>query len=294
MKELKFLLILALIGYCFTDIDTTICETAFEELLKQKCKDIDSSCSYDEDEHKCIETRDCSYGNGNVHSTCESIHPASPHDFHKEKCILDGTNCKLKNKQCSDYNTYSITGDICSELEAPSNQQRCILIETLYSTNCVPHYNLCTSISTNDNNECINNIPEDPLFKCSWNTAESKCKPEKRYCDDIDLYYKDSETCPRLPIAETITDYGKKKCIFSGTRCESVYEKCDDIQVSSGSNCESYMPLNTDKDDFNYVQKCTEDTSSTSIKCKSVKRKCTEYNIFQYQGIYSMRKCVIN
>ena len=278
MKELKFLLILALIGYCFTDIDTTICETEFEKLLKQKCNDIDSSCSYDEDEHKCIETRDCSYGNGNVRSTCQSIHPASPHDFHKEKCILEGTNCKPKNKQCSDYNTNSITGDICSELEAPDNQQRCILIETSFSTICVPHYNDCTKITTNDNNKCTNNIPEDPLYKCSWNTAESKCKPEKRYCDDIDLYYKDSETCPRIPIAETVTDYGKKKCIFSGTRCESVYEKCDDRTVSSGSYCESYMPLNTNKDDFNYTQKCTEDTSSSSIKCKSVKRKCTEYN----------------
>ena len=182
-----------------------------------------------------------------------------------------------KKKLCSDFNKYGITGDNCTLLVAQNeDDQRCIPGS---GDTCKAHYNDCTKITTNTNNECINNIPNNPLRKCVWN--DNTCAPQQRYCGESPNYYDSITVCTSLPIAEGTTDINQKKCIYKGSSCIREYIKCEDRSVSNEYECEQNMPLNANRDDYDYTMYCTKDTSNSLTYgkiCKPVKRKCTEYN----------------
>ena len=276
MKTLEFLLILALVGYCFTD---TNCESKFEDLLEQKCKAIDSSCSYDRVSQNCFEIRECRYGNEDS-ATCGRIYPT---DLNTYKCSYVGTDCDRVPKVCSDYNT-NIKNDTCSALQAPDGDQRCFLEKTT-TPRCTAHYNECQKISPKTPTKCSINVPRNKSYICSWDYSDSDCKAVKRKCDDNSAHYEaDEDICSSLDISNNIIDYDKKKCIYKDYKCQSKYEKCNEITINSATgtgtaiDCEKFMPLNDDKKDYDYTQICTEDKSATGIKCKAEKRKCTDYN----------------
>ena len=264
MKLLQILLVCAIFGYCIMD-DAFDCKTPFETLLKAKCEAI-GSCTYDSVDGDCVETHDCSTGNVSV---CGSIHPTS---FHTNKCELSGTRCEMKEKLCGDFDTNGITGDDCTQLVAPNkNDQRCIP----YNLPCKAHYNDCTKITTNDNNECTNNVPSNPLGKCTWDYDTSKCNSViTRNCGDYPHYYDNIETCPSLLIQGT--DRDKKKCIYDNNNqaCAAKYEKCEDTPLLYGNLCQQAMPLNANNDDYDYTQYCIK----SGTNCIHVKRKCKEFD----------------
>lgn len=267
MKTLQFLLILALIGYCFTDTD---CETTFEDLLEQKCKAIDSSCTYDKISQKCFEIRECRYGNEDS-ATCGRIYPT---DLHKYKCSYDGTNCNTVEKECRDYNTNGIKTDTCSNLKAP-DKQRCFLVNSA-TPSCTEYYNKCEDITTDVSTKCPINVPSDNKKKCEV-ASDSTCTTVQRYCDDNSAPFEaDENICSLLVINNYDVDRGKKSCIYKDYKCQSKYNYCDDINYRS--QCEVSMPLNADKKDYDYTQICTWDSSVTRNNCKAEKRKCTDYN----------------
>ena len=141
-------------------------------------------------------------------------------NFNTTKCVQEGTNCNQTPKECSDWNLIGngnpITGDNCTLLNAPTNQ-RCLLVSETSGTPgttiqvCKAHHTLCTTINTNTNSECTNNIPENPAQKCSWTEGDrTPCKAVPRYCEDTDLYYKSKIICPTLTISDSTTDKDKK------------------------------------------------------------------------------------
>ncbi len=282
MKSLQLLLILSIIGYCFSQTEVFDCEGQFENQIKEKCEAI-GSCSYNNIYQTCIETHVCSFGNDKSSSDCSAI---TPKNFNLEKCILDtdGKTCKETPKECSDYD--SALGDDCSKLKAPTDK-RCVLDNKDPAHPCAAHFDECskiTAITTADvnNNECTNNIPKETSEKCKWNTegTTSFCENVERYCNEALI--KDIDNCHKLPLKTDEPDKDKKQCIYKGSNCIAEYIKCEErtiISPGTGADCENYSPLNDDKDDYNYAMKCTHNTAITdSIKCKPVNRKCNNYN----------------
>ncbi len=275
MKALTFFLIFSVIGYCLTQTEEVDCDSIFEGLVKEKCEAM-GSCSYNSFSQRCFETHACSDGNGKTASDCTGIVPPN---FNSSKCYQDGSDCKSKPKDCSDWNKVgngdSITGDNCTLLNAPANQ-RCLLISGTPKT-CEAHHKLCTTINSNDGNICKNNIPENPAQKCDWTGSPSSCQPVSRYCDDTDLYYKSKSICKTLAIKDDTPDRANKKCIYKGGDCILEYNSCESRTVSSESECETYTPLKDD--DYDYSQICIHDAAiTTAKKCKPRNRKCDEYD----------------
>ncbi|MBO6242995.1 MAG: hypothetical protein J6O41_00265 [Clostridia bacterium] len=287
MKNLQLLLIVALIGYCFTDTEEVDCQTLFEEQLKEKCDAIDT-CSYNSNDPAkyCIEIHDCSVGNGNDANACTQINPPN---YATHKCILDGSTCKQTQKQCSDYKTNSIIGNNCRSLAAPNpTDQRCIFSTDISGNEiCGAHYKDCSKILTitgtsSTNNECTKNIPEHFSKKCVWTGTTPTCNSVERNCNDGDEYFVDffgKDKCSQLELNGTEEEKQKKRCIYNNGKCQEEYIQCQDQQGSTGIPCESYTPLKQDNT-YDYAKICTEDTSvTTGTKCKERNRKCSEYSV---------------
>ena len=160
---------------------------------------------------------------------------------------------------------------------------------------CEPHYKQCTSVpdTTNTlNNKCSSNIPLSPSEKCESKAENNngdtvyKCVKSNQeiFCDQSSYPYKlDQSICSQLKVPNTVTDSTLKKCIYEnyyGTYlCKSHYQSCVDITVTDHSDCESYAPINSTTNYYEYSQMCTFDESiSTSNRCKAVNRKCNNYD----------------
>ena len=284
MKTLRLVLIISIIGYCFTQTEEVNCGSIFEGLVKEKCEEM-GSCSYNSISKECLETHACTDGNEKDAEVCRRIVPPN---FNSSKCVPDGTNCKQTPKECSDWNSIGnglrITGDNCTLLNAPTNQ-RCLLVyendERTGRTRqvCKAHHKLCTTIESNDNNECTNNIPENPAQKCDWMGTPASCQPVPRNCVDADLYYKNKTICPTLAISEA--DKDTKKCIYKEGNCILEIYSCLDTIPLFISDCEHYTPLKDN--DYDYVKICTYDeTKEHELKCKERQRKCDEYYRYNY------------
>ena len=164
-------------------------------------------------------------------------------------------------------------------LNAPTNQ-RCLLVSendgTTWTTRqvCKAHHKLCTTIESNNNNECTNNIPENREQKCDWIGTPASCQPVSRNCNDADLYYKSKTICSTLAISEP--DKDTKKCIYKGGNCILEKYSCVDRNIGYKSDCEHYTPLKDN--DYDYAKICTYDeTNKPGLKCKERQRKCDEY-----------------
>ena len=298
MKALQLILIFAIIGFCLTD-DTEMdeCESRFKVSLQTKCGSI-GSCTYNIEgtDNVCVATQDCSKGNGKTQAECEEIVPSNYHEY---KCILEGSVCKPTKKECEEYNkirsvtsgsspTYtSITGDGCTKLVPRTGKgDECIIV----SGQCIPHFVQCSSITSPSPNpgQCNNNIPGEPTKRCEWKkegeeTTES-CHTYVRYCDytasDV-KNYASKDICFGLEIDTSDSERTKKKCIYSGSTCTSVYDKCDDYIVpgdpTDDSRCNGRHPVDSTLKDYDYSLTCKFDTSDS--KCKPEQTKCNDYTI---------------
>ena len=277
MKVLQFILIITILNFCYTDIELDECESGFQKALEDKCNSI-GSCSFLKETNTCIETHNCQEGNSTV---CGAL---VPKEFHSKVCAKDGSSCVEKVKWCNQYNTIHISengltyieGDTCSDLRTDANGDRCVLDKEL---KCTMHFNQCSKLKNNDNDKCTNNIPSDYKIKCEWKTSPDtgveSWEDATRYCDDIDLFIQDQDKCPTYPISTSITDYNNKVCIYKNGHCGSEYIYCSDHTVTDESECDNYLPLNTQKNDYDYTIRCTYDSEN---KCKDAKRKCEDFN----------------
>ena len=278
MKHLHLILILTIIGYCFTDSEVVDCEALFEEQIKQKCLELDN-CVYNENDanNRCVEVHECSDGNEDSNA-CRKINPRGGQDYSKYKCKLTGSTCGPTLKTCSDYITNGIIGNNCSSLSATDpSKQRCILSDSS-STPCKEHFNKCemvTSITSNTNNECTKNIPEEKDKQCIWDNSDGtySCKGEPRYCGEgTDEFYVGyfGNVCKDLTVNPTSPDASKKTCIYDNSGCKEEYKSCEERPSSDCNHWEL-------KDNsYDYTQKCIFD--SYNNKCKKEAVKFVDYN----------------
>ena len=290
MNFLKLFLILVTIGYCLTDTTIVDCGSEFENKVKEKCAAI-GSCTYNSIDEKCIETHQCSDGDGKSISDCERI---VPNNFTFYKCKHSGSGssskCEQKPRECSDFHTIvgdTITGDICSQLSASDQLKHCLFDSSNYCNE--NNYALCSSITAdiyNYVNICNNNIPKDPSKKCEWNTVDTPsnpfCKTIQRNCG-VRFYNENIDNCGKLAVSDTNT----KKCIYDRSLysgrggCKEETIKCEDLSLSSSGDCTNYMPLNQDRDGYDYTLECVRDdthSTDTVTKCKPAKKQCRDYN----------------
>ena len=270
MKILKLTFIFAIIGYCIIQIEAKDCKEEFEELVKGKCEAI-GSCSYDTITGKCVDIKPCQQVS---ETDCGTNNPP---DFIKKKCIF-GTSCTEVDRTCGEYDVTRFPRDNCTELKAPTSDQRCALIYGPTIT-CKAQYDQCLKIETNDNRECEKNVPKDPTKKCEWDSsANIKCQEKKRACDETNINYyvnKDIDICSGLIIKDTVTDYDKKQCIYSGGACIAEYKTC---QQRPDNDCDNHYPLKTNDYTYDYTKKCVFNSDNTAgNKCQAVKLRCDEY-----------------
>lgn len=294
MKRLQLLLILWIVGCHFIDSEEVNCQELFDTELEKKCNEISSSCSfYKEEDYHCVEINDCSKGNGNDRDKCEEIKPSY---FKTTKCVLEGQDCKPKDKKCRDWtfkNTNNIYEIDCTNLTPESGNEICRLVQgtlpsktvfpsgkiSVSGASCESHHKLCSTV-TSSQTACEANIPNEHHIRCIWDHTTSKCQNQEIYCGDGDSHYIDKIYCPEYKVRGDTDE--KQKCIYKDSSCQAEYSKCEDIpNVPTKENCESYMPLNGN--DYDYSKKCVYNPDAvipageTGYKCKAQTRKCTEY-----------------
>ena len=271
MKIFEIILIVAIIGYCFTDTDDE-CSTKFNNLLEEKCKAISSSCTYssNDDQNFCIKTGSCE---STSKDDCASTVPTN---FHLQKCVVDNSNnCKTVSKTCADYNkiggssAYSYNKDDCSLLSADAGKY-CYLT----GSSCVQYFEECKDASYTS---CGSNIPKNHSQICTPGTNSENqqiCKANDRDCSNP--IQRDKNNCFGLKTS----NLDKLKCIYDWTtlNCEERYLSCELIETGGvESVCDVHSPLNSEKNDFDYTKKCTYNKDiRDSVKCKAVPRKCTD------------------
>ena len=277
MKKLPLVLILLLLGFCFTADDK--CTTNFENALQSHCENInvDSSCTYDPKYSDiCISknNNDCSTGSGDV-TICNNI-------FHKEfptsKCHYINDECDYTSTECSDFNSVIQVSNrleqrsFCQNFKTADPDKTCLLANNL---ECKPYYKTCEDITSST--DCENNILPGYKTKCKYDSSKATpCFSEKRKCDSAVKNVLKSE-CKDLDSSDS-----RKQCAYSDSnkKCKAEYISCDKIPSPFGENdCKNHFIL-TSNGDYDYSKICTfvAETSTTPSHCKPKDRTCEEYN----------------
>ena len=158
MKTFQVILVFALIGYCFSDIDD--CSTEFETKLRTLCTSIDSSTCIYPSHDICYSKNACSEG---TEAFTSRTHPK----HYIYKCVEDSDGqCVEKKKECSDYDT--TTGDSCVNLDPGDASKKICAVplgsDTSVTVQCKSHFNLCEDFADADESTCPLNIPKKPFF----------------------------------------------------------------------------------------------------------------------------------
>ena len=281
MKKRQLIVILFLIGFCFTE-DTDECSIEFEKELEKKCLSIHSSCQFTDIPQRCVQKDTCRTGTS---GTCSDLIPS---DLHKKKCFWEtdtssgNSVCNEVDKQCTDYNanvgSIQINGDECGKLSpekvvgiGSNNGDRCALNSNGY---CRGHFNSCTNI--NDENKCNNNIPLEVNSKCFWTGTE--CHTDIRHCLEFNPHNFTKNICSQLYPQNAGT-----KCIYTESGCNEVPILCDGYYDATASNpasiCNGKTPLVTDGNEYDFKYICKYNSASIDVTagCKPVLRTCEEY-----------------
>ena len=268
MKATKLILILALVVSCFSDE----CTERYEEKLKNQCASM-GACSYYGG--RCFSTPACSEGNP---AYCESTYPP---DFKKSKCVLlpGDTKCSSTPRLCNEYGTAISFGsldfsvDDCLGLSPGTDKDRC---DWDQDGGCQAYKDLCSGFEGEE--DCNNNIPKDHSKICYF--EDGTCKTGTRKCNDPYLRSPHSGEmneafCQKLDPSDPTSD---KTCHSVEGLCEDIYEKCSSYTGNDESECSAIKPLKTEEGNaFTGVYKCVFNAATTP-KCKSEKKKCSDYN----------------
>ena len=259
----KAILILSFI--VFISADTDPCSN-FDSTVSTYCRALTTAttkCTYSgnqcvQDYYECNEYAPTS---GFEDAKCKGIIPSDHLYMCEVKTEGGNKSCQQRLKKCSEHTS----NDICVELQA-GDGQRCLLIE---NTRCEAHYNDCSSLTSLGKAKCEANIPNDKSKICSW--SSDACSTTDRYCEKY-LQYQGpeseiSEYCTSLKAEES------KVCLFEdGKTCHQVYENCE--KGNNNENiCKTIRPLNTDKTDYDHLNKC----KYNSPNCETQQKYCEDY-----------------
>lgn len=269
MKKYQLILILALVGFCFTE-DQDICSSGFETKLEEECVKLDASCELtDNSPNRCISKKNsnCRGGDGDEY-ICYRIYP---NDYPERICYYDSANdeCKERKPTCGEYSSLTKideTHNYCSLLDA-GEKKTCHLSDI--SGDCTAYYDSC---SETPSTECNGNLPSN--FKQICELVGTTCTPVERKCDNP-IYDVTETQCHELKSSSNL-----KACVYSNGVCKAEFIKCDDItNTASSSICNNKYPLIKDSNNNYYyddINKCAYVTDET--KCQKLPKTCAEYD----------------
>ena len=291
---MQMILILAIIGFCFTQTDPNICTTKFEEIVNEKCKALHDSCAFLNYNKECISKteNDCSEGD-NDSTLCNKIFPD---DFPKHKCVYNNGNNKCENKptDCSDYNgingiTFTGNKDLCAQFSSGDNDKICLLNNN--GRTCQSHFISCEKATTA---VCDSNLLSNYQRKC--HLEGTVCTEVERKCD-VPLSNVNEEQCHNLNPSVP----AKQKCVYNNGVCKEEYINCQDIPSPSTSTCDK-KPLISKGSyfDYDYKYECEYISTSGSVNahCAPKQIYCTDYRgndasiCLQHQAKDSNKRCV--
>lgn len=248
MKKQQFLLIYAIIGYCFAQSSIDDCTTGFENILKTKCEAF-STCSFTNlNDYPSCKNNDCSLGNGDSTICSKTVHK----DFPKIKCEYNTANdiCEAVEAKCSGYsfiNGIRLTKEDCSKLkpDVDDGKHYCGLSNSQDFPACTSYYKKCGDITTGSSN-CNSNIPNISTQKCIF--EDNTCKNVERKCDNA-IYNINKDDCNNIKPTDALT----QKCVYDNNQCLKQYISCSSYNPS---NCEGQHPLIDNGNDYDYKYKC--------------------------------------
>ena len=270
MKITKPLLVLIIIGYCFSDSETDICEETFEDELKSKCEaiDVDKSCELTNFSEKCISKKnnDCSEGDGDK-QYCDKIFPS---DFPLYRCYYYTTTqrCEKEHTSCSNWHNgingvnFQNNKTLCKDFYESNLKKECQLDNS--GSYCFSYYKRCDETPSSS---CSSNLPSDYKYKCQLN-SDNECEQVPRICNETNLKNVDEKQCQDL----ISSDISKKKCIYSNGNCKEEYINCKDKNTCTGH------PLNKTDDNFYYFDyrfQCVLNDSNN--ECETIPITCVNY-----------------
>lgn len=281
-RKLLLIFLLFISPYFIICVDETDeCNDYFETIKTTECQKFNPTnegtdmCSYD-DTNGCRNVyKSCSLytvGVGETinSETCTNI----PATTRYEKCMVDGNECKEKNRLCKDY----ISGeDDCESLhvletgtESGSEDTRCVLVDSV----CKAHYKDCTKVSTNNGDQCINNIPEDQTTICVWKGETDGCKSQPKACSK----YAELKKLGFNVICNKLTPTNElNECVLDGENCIEIVKSkssCNKYVNDEDTLCGDFIATETigeEKYLLNY-KKCTKNTV-----CTAIFKSCSEY-----------------
>jgi len=295
MKLMQMILILAIIGFCFTQTDPNICATKFEEIVNEKCKALHDSCAFLNYNKECISKteNDCSEGD-NDYTLCYKIFPD---DFPKHKCVYNTGNNKCENKptDCTDYNngingiTFTGNKDLCAQFSPGNNDNKICLLNDDGIT-CQSHFKSCANAGTDCNSNLLSNYKRKCLSGTGCNEVERKC--------DTPLYNVNEEQCHDLNPSNS----EKQKCVYYNGVCKQEYINCRDIPSPTSTSSCNTKPLISKGNyyDYDYKNECEFIPTSGSVNahCSPKQIYCTDYAgtdasiCLQHQAKDPNKRCV--
>ena len=278
MKRKIFLLAI-LLNYLYLIIATSdSCSDGFVDQLRLGCQ----SFAPDSNNQKCLFSNNkcqqvyivsCAEytvktGETINNNICSLLITSDP----KYKCQANtGTNkCEEVERTCEEYKGEGDT--LCENLKAGDNQY-CVLS----NNKCTAHYEQCSSITSNDNNKCNNNLPlptkyTEKYSKCKWDSDE--CKAVDRTCSEYktfkDFLTKYGVICKDLKPSDTSDD--NNKCVLDNGECKEARGDCEDYKEDDENTCKTYKPIDADYNVLNQY-KC----AFKNDKCAQIKKSCSEY-----------------
>lgn len=213
------------------------------------CKEIsvDEKCQVDETNKNCV------------------ARPNTSIDA-KKRCKMneEGTECKLQNKECEEFDANSCNqyGNTCLKVKRNDISNVCRIVT------------IDSSCQINDNGECVDKAARTDEKKCAFNLDYSECKPAYKECwtygqdkcesikhDDKKCSWKNggcveftvSDKCtvengdckrdPRVTDAEfgvaqmCSFDYFGKNCTKKDTSCHSYFDNCETHSEENKIQC---------------------------------------------------------
>ena len=157
----------------------------------------------------------------------------NPLSTNTQNCVVDGTACKLENKDCAEITT-GAEDAICNPLS--TDTQNCVVDGTA----CKLVNKFCEEITTGAENAICNPLSTDTQNCVVDGTA---CKLVNKFCEEI------TNGASKKICQSASTKSDGTGCIFNGEKCQAT-NLCDTITPTNKDECENAPTSN------NIISKC--------------------------------------
>lgn len=212
----------------YTGTDSYDCQQCISSETDKKCFIENGKC--------VAKYTECEKYGGNDAEICKKIIPydstSGNYLGNINKCIMDGTNCKMTLKECNEANNYQECASLSAEkLTESSGIKICIFKDG----KCKEQYKDCDTYNDNNSGQIDRGICESIVMvdgKCSYTVSGTSISCEKvdKQCSDFQVEDYASVCIPQ-PTIEGVTFPINIKCLYANSQCADINKSC--LELSS-------------------------------------------------------------